>query len=190
MLYTGGNNGFGITFKEGEATLAATITDNASRSTTGLRVYDVTLNTVPTSEVEIKVTKTNASIDPYYDYYEVDIGTTGTTAGNYPVKVYNDGSTITRGAARIVYSRFKNGGAITDLSKKYLFYTYNHYNDFQEYLNYYGGWGEMFGNITGGGELSSKYDYNPTPYIPVYLYDFATFCDYSYASTFSQYLPN
>lgn len=71
VLYTGGNNGFGITFKEGEATLAATIADNASKSTTGLRVYDVTLKTVPTSEVEIKVTKTSASIDPYYDYYEV-----------------------------------------------------------------------------------------------------------------------
>jgi hypothetical protein len=48
-----------------------------------------------------------------------------------------------------------------------VFYTYNHYNDFQEYLNYYGGWGEMFGNVTGGGTLSSKYDCNPTPYVPV-----------------------
>jgi hypothetical protein len=25
----------------------------------------------------------------------------------------------------------------------------------------------MFGNITGGGTISSKYDYNPTPYVPV-----------------------
>ena len=25
----------------------------------------------------------------------------------------------------------------------------------------------MFGNITGGGSISSKYDYNPTPYVPV-----------------------
>ena len=52
---------------------------------------------------------------------------------------------------------------------KCLQYTYNHYNDFQEYLNYYGGWGEMFGNITGGGQISSKYDYNPTPYVEVVL---------------------
>ena len=36
-----------------------------------------------------------------------------------------------------------------------------------EYLNYYGGWGEMFGNITGGGVISSKYNCNPTPYVPV-----------------------
>ena len=25
----------------------------------------------------------------------------------------------------------------------------------------------MFGNITGGGKMSSKYDYNPTPYVAV-----------------------
>jgi hypothetical protein len=107
-----------------------------------------------------------------YQYYELDIGTTGTTAGDYAVAVYNNGTKITRGAARIVYSRFDGSSAITDLSQKYLFYTYNHYNDFQEYLNYYNGWGEMFGNITGGGALSSKYDYNPTPYVEVALYNF------------------
>ena len=56
---------------------------------------------------------------------------------------------------------------IDDIDAKYVFYTYNHYNDFQEYLNYKGGWGEMFGNITGGGTLSSNSNYNPTPYVPV-----------------------
>ena len=25
----------------------------------------------------------------------------------------------------------------------------------------------MFGNITGGGKISSQYDYNPTPYVQV-----------------------
>ena len=30
----------------------------------------------------------------------------------------------------------------------------------------------MFGNITGGGTLSSKTDYNPTPYVDVILKDF------------------
>ena len=104
-------------------------------------------------------------------YYEIDIGTTGTDCDpNYISKIYNDGQTITRGAARIVYTRFdKNGNNIIDPNEKYVFYTYNHYNDFQEYLNYYGGWGEMFGNITGGGKISSKTDYNPTPYIPVIM---------------------
>jgi hypothetical protein len=71
-----------------------------------------------------------------------------------------------RGAARIVYAqRDLNGNRILEPNERYVFYTYNHYNDFQEYLNYYGGWGEMFGNITGGGSISSKYDYNPTAYV-------------------------
>ena len=102
-------------------------------------------------------------------YYEMDIGTTGTDCDpSYTSALYNNGSKITRGAARIVYARYdRNGNSIIDPDEKYVFYTYNHYNDFQEYLNYYGGWGEMFGNITGGGTISSKYDYNPTDYVPV-----------------------
>lgn len=100
-------------------------------------------------------------------YYEIDIGTTGTDCDpSYPFRIYNNGSSIERGAARIVYSRYdKNGNNIIEMDEKYVFYTYNHYNDFREYLNYYNGWGEMFGNITGGGKLSSKTNYNPTPYI-------------------------
>ena len=104
-----------------------------------------------------------------FTYYEMDIGTTGTDCDpSYEITVYNDGRRITRGAARIVYARFdRNGNAIIEPDEKYVFYTYNHYNDFREYLNYYGGWGEMFGNVTGGGVLSSKYNCNPTPYVPV-----------------------
>lgn len=102
-------------------------------------------------------------------YYEIDIGTTGTDCDpDYPAGIYNNGTKITRGAARIVYTRYdKNGNKIIDIDEKYLFYTYNHYNDFQEYLNYEGGWGEMFGNVTGGGTISSKYNCNPTPYVAV-----------------------
>lgn len=109
-------------------------------------------------------------------YYEMDLGTTGTDCDpDYQVQVYNDSKKITRGAARIVYTRYdKNKDEIIDINEKYLFYTYNHYNDFQEYLNYEGGWGEMFGNITGGGTLSSKYDYNPTPYPDVEFKNFIT----------------
>ncbi len=128
-----------------------------------------------------------------YRYYELDIGTTGTTAGNYDVAVYNNGSYITRGAARIVYSRYDGSVDITNPSEKYLFYTYNHYNDFQEYLNYYNGWGEIFGNITGGGALSSKYDYNPTSYVEVALYNFEYFGNYGEntpVNIFANYLPN
>ena len=102
-------------------------------------------------------------------YYEMDIGTTGTDCDpSYTAAIYNNGYYITRGAARIVYScKDKNGNKIIDLDERYVFYTYNHYNDFQEYLNYEGGWGEMFGNITGGGMISDKYLCNPTDYVEV-----------------------
>ena len=101
-------------------------------------------------------------------YYEMDIGTTGTvTPGGYEVRPYNSGIVITRGAARLVYARQdKNGNGTIEQDEVYVFYTDNHYNDFREYLNYYGGWGQIFGNITGGGEHSSKSNYNPTPYVP------------------------
>ena len=99
-------------------------------------------------------------------YYEMDIGTTGTvTPGGYAVRIYNDGNVITRGAARLVYARQdKNRNGIFEADEVYVFYTDNHYNDFREYLNYYGGWGQVFGNMTGGGEYSSKTNCNPTPY--------------------------
>ena len=111
-------------------------------------------------------------------YYEIDIGTTGTDCDpRYDAVVYNNGNRIVRGAARIVYSRYYrdgnyDGDHIDDLEERYVFYTYNHYNDFQEYLNYQGGWGQIFGNITGGGAISSKSDYNPTPYVEVYRKSF------------------
>lgn len=113
-----------------------------------------------------------------YRYYEIDIGTTGTDCDpKYPSRVYNNGMTITRGAARIVYSRYTDSSntEFTDINERYVFYTYNHYNDFQEYLNYQYGWGEMFGNITGGGTLSSKTDYNPTSYVTVAMHAFLNF---------------
>ncbi len=99
-------------------------------------------------------------------YYEMDIGTTGTvTPGDYAVKTYNDGVVITRGAARLVYARQdKNRNGIFEADEVHVFYTDNHYNDFREYLNYYGGWGQIFGNVTGGGEYSSKTNCNPTSY--------------------------
>lgn len=107
-------------------------------------------------------------------YYEIDIGTTGTETPGYKPSPYNTGTKITRGAARIVYARQdkdKNGIYEAEKGEIYVFYTHNHYNDFREYLNYYGGWGEMFGNVTGGGEYSSDYNYNPTPYVPTAYVD-------------------
>lgn len=102
-------------------------------------------------------------------YYEMDIGTTGTDCDPKRDSVlYNNGKSITRGAARIVYGKKDlNNNGVLEENEFHLFYTYNHYNDFQEYLNYQGGWGEMFGNITGGGTLSSKTHYAPTDYVSV-----------------------
>jgi len=104
-------------------------------------------------------------------YWEMDIGTTGTDCDpSYPAALYNNGYRIDRGAARIVYGKTDlNGNGVYEIGEFHVFYTYNHYNDFQEYLNYQGGWGEKFGNITGGGTISSKYDYNPTNYVEVAL---------------------
>lgn len=100
-------------------------------------------------------------------YYEMDIGTTGTVTPGYGAQPYNTGTKINRGAARIVYARQDlNRNGIYEANEVYVFYTDNHYNDFREYLNYYGGWGEIFGNMTGGGEYSSKTNCNPTPYVP------------------------
>lgn len=149
--------------------------------------YSASKNTSPTESIwgeYLRVNHTKFSGDtsryPYepvlpnisgcggsYQYMELDIGTTGTDCDPaYTPWLYNDGYSIVRGAARIVYAqRDLNGNRILEPNERYVFYTYNHYNDFQEYLNYYGGWGEMFGNITGGGSISSKYDYNPTAYV-------------------------
>ena len=102
-------------------------------------------------------------------YYEMDIGTTGTDCDpGYMALPYNNGSSITRGAARIVYGKNDlNKNGIYEYGEFHVFYTYNHYNDFQEYLNYKGGWGEKFGNITGGGLISDKYNCNPTAYVEI-----------------------
>lgn len=98
-------------------------------------------------------------------YYEMDIGTTGTTTPGNTSGAYNNGSKIVRGAARLVYGREDlNRNGSYDEGELYVFYTYNHYNDFTEYLNYFGGWGTVFGNVTGGGVFDSETNYNPTPY--------------------------
>ena len=87
-------------------------------------------------------------------YWEMDIGTSG----------YNNGTRISRGACRIVYGRRDlNRNGVYEEGELHVFYTYNHYDDFQEYLNYEGGWGERFGYATNGSS-SSK---GPSPYVSV-----------------------
>jgi hypothetical protein len=83
-----------------------------------------------------------------YKYFEMDIGTTGSTlySEGYTVGVYNNGSKIIRGGSRIVYTRFyKDGSHVDSPSDRHVFYTYSHYADFTEYLNYYQGFSLSYG---------------------------------------------
>lgn len=102
----------------------------------------------------------------FKDYYEIDIGTDGKgNESSYTNAPYNNGSKITRGTCRIVYTRwYSSSHNPIGLDDKYIFYTYNHYNDFQQYLNYEGGWGKRFGNITGGGTLNNSTGIYKTEY--------------------------
>ena len=85
------------------------------------------------------------------DYYKV---------GDRKQTPYFDGGEIVRGACRFIYissDLFKN------INDRHVFYTYNHYNDFQEYLNYDGGYGTRFGNVSAGNpQCGSIKDYKKT----------------------------
>lgn len=72
VLYTGSDSGFTFELKEGEVNLTITATLNSGLSTSGSKVYDIEVNEVPTTEVEITIEKIGASIDKYIDYYTVD----------------------------------------------------------------------------------------------------------------------
>lgn len=107
-----------------------------------------------------------------YRYYEMDIGTTGSYeySTSYTPHVYNDGKNqIVRGASRIVYSYENTSYVSLKPEEKHVFYTFNHYNDFQEYLNYENGWGKWFGNIAGGGSMNNKTSSYRTDYPEVTL---------------------
>ena len=108
-------------------------------------------------------------------FHETDFGTTGDyilsnedLGTSYTQTTYNDGRTLTRGAARLV---FTYDSKVTRIDDRYVFYTYNHYNDFQEYLNYHNGWGERFGNESAGnGYCYNTKDYNNSNKYPIKPY--------------------
>lgn len=50
------------------------------------------------------------------------------------------------------------------INDRYVFYTYDHYGDFQEYLNYFGGWGKRFGAMEAGNSTPTGTKKKPTPY--------------------------
>lgn len=71
IIYTGNDNGFEITMKEGDNEVSFTSSENSTLSTSGLKVYNITFTNAPSGEIEVKIVKTGASIEPYYDYYNV-----------------------------------------------------------------------------------------------------------------------
>ena len=90
-------------------------------------------------------------------YTETDFGTLGNYyTGDRSQSIYNNGSRIERGAARFCFVNNKK-----NVDERYVFYTYNHYNDFQEYLNYDNGFSIRFGNESAG----NQYCYNASDYV-------------------------
>ena len=106
-------------------------------------------------------------------WIESDFGTIGGfIAGDGVIPKYNNGYSITRGTVRFVYSK-KPG--IVPIEERYVFYTYNHYNDFQEYLNYDNGWSGRYGNESAGNPYCSgkgdwKDSFNSATQRPDYLF--------------------
>ncbi len=112
----------------------------------------------------------------YYDtkdYYEVDFGdwiNYNTTDYGYTKGVYvnEDSNTFgPRGNLRFCYVEnvYKRSDG-SEVEDRYVFYTYNHYNDFVEFLNYSGGWGPVFGNETAGNDNNEYVPSKPpTPYV-------------------------
>lgn len=125
----------------------------------------------------------NSSSDEYwYHYFESDVGATLFNDEPYQretyansLKPYNDGSKITRGALRFVWTKgwtsSEHGRYITgDIKESYernIYYTTSHYNDFQQYLNYYGGWSGRVGNTEIGNSWGEYVPNNHIKTMPV-----------------------
>lgn len=106
-------------------------------------------------------------------YREIDFG--ANFGSNY-YYTYNDrfGGSNSRGTFRFLLSNsydsnYTGGYDVntystpnpTKIDDRYVYLTQNHYNDFREYLNYYNGWGTIFGNATAGNSLNKYNSKNP-----------------------------
>jgi hypothetical protein len=93
-------------------------------------------------------------------YYEFDIDLTGR---------YNTGSSISRGAGRVVVV----ADGIADYgAEPVCYYTSDHYADFKEYYNFYQGWSPLFAGVY---NKSGSYENTPTsslsrPKVPTITY--------------------
>ncbi|MEG0034479.1 MAG: hypothetical protein RR909_01730 [Bacilli bacterium] len=72
-----------------------------------------------------------------------------------------------RGNLRFLYTTAdKNPSNKNDFSKRRVYFTFNHYNDFVEYLNYRDGFGQQFGNMTKGNEYCAGTCLDDAPVVP------------------------
>lgn len=126
--------------------------------------------------------KSSSSDEYWYHYFESDVGATlfndepyQRTTYSGSLRPYNDGYKITRGALRFVWTKgwtnSEHGkyiaGEIEESYERNIYYTSNHYNDFQQYLNYYGGWSGRVGNTENGNEWNEYVANNHTHMMPV-----------------------
>ena len=105
---------------------------------------------------------------PNAEYIETDYGSMDYYKnGDIEQFPYIKGHNVIRGACRFVFSEGKKE---KNIDNRYVFYTYNHYNDFEEYLNCDKGYGKIFGNTTAGNinydskEFDSSIAKKPTSY--------------------------
>lgn len=103
ILYSGKDDGFDIELKEKENKLKCNIVVNSTLSKSGLLVYDVVFQVIPTSEIEFKLVKKNTTIDPYYDFYSVGKTINDIEVEPLDIKDYN----MLEMQSRIVYYKDK-----------------------------------------------------------------------------------
>lgn len=92
-----------------------------------------------------------------YNYYETDFGSDDEyMVGSRLEKPYYYNGNISRSACRFVFNFENKDGSELNLKNRHVYYTYNHYNDFEEYLNYKGGYTQRFGSQSVGNEPNDK----------------------------------
>lgn len=85
-----------------------------------------------------------------------------------PTVYVTENKEYARGVMRFCYiTKSDNASTFDDLNNRRVYFTYNHYNDFVEFLNYKDGFGKVFGNMTEGREYNGKVAYDKDGEIPM-----------------------
>lgn len=70
IIYTGAS-GFTITAKSGDSDIGLEIEEQSSLSSANIKVYKISFKTSPSNELELKIMKNDATLDPMYAYYNI-----------------------------------------------------------------------------------------------------------------------